>query len=77
MFIDKEFIESYAAQLEIKKLVINYEDVKDSPWAIYNSLTIDEVLRCNKEKGYLAAKELIRRSDIRAYRAEEAACGNI
>jgi hypothetical protein len=62
---------------EIEKLEVAYNDIMESPWAIYIDLTFNEVKEKYKTSDYDSAAEMIRRADIRGYRKEEAACGNI
>jgi hypothetical protein len=66
---------NYSKDLEALKR--KFDDVKDSPWSMYNNITFEEVIEVYNERGFKDASEYIRRSDISAYRAEEAACGNI
>jgi uncharacterized protein Smg (DUF494 family) len=62
---------------ELQELENDYKGVKNSPWDMYNNLTWNEVICTFNDEGFEVAKELIRRSDIRAYRQEEASCGCI
>jgi len=62
---------------ELQELEKDYKETMSSPWDMYNNLSWNEVICTFNKKGYEVAKELIRRSDITAYRREEAACGCI
>jgi len=71
----RRLLKTVTPELEI--LEKDYKNTMNSPWDMYNNLTWNEVINTYNEKGFEVAKELIRRSDISAYRAEEAACGCI
>ncbi len=70
-----ETIKTSTPDLEV--LELNFNECKNSPWAIFFNLTWSSVIETYNEKGYEVANELIRRNDISAYRAEEASCGCI
>lgn len=77
MIIHTNTIQMLSRQLEIILLHNLHQETRNSPWSSFNRLSFDEVLEVKDTKGYLVAKELIRRSDIRAYRYEEAINGDI
>jgi hypothetical protein len=62
---------------EIEKLEAAYNNIMESPWAMYIDLSFNEVKEKYKTSDYDSAAEMIRRANISGYRREEAACGNI
>jgi hypothetical protein len=62
---------------ETEELLKELDIIYNNPWAMYIDLTGTEVIEVYNKRGFEEAKELIRRTDIFAYRAEEAACDNI
>ena len=54
-----------------------FNEIMDSPWSHYITLSYNEVLIAFDDGGMEKAKEVMRRADISGYRREEAACGNI
>lgn len=68
---------SKKAQQDLEYLRTSFNGIYNSPWSDYITLNWDTVLKIYKEKGLEETFEFIRREDINAYRADEAACGNI
>ena len=68
-------IKTVNSELEILRNTLGY--AQDSPWDMYLELQWSDVIEVYNEKGFDVAIELIRRADIRAYREDEATCGNI
>lgn len=54
-----------------------FNEAKNSPWNHFFRLSWETVLEILELNGLNAAKELIRRSDLKAYRADEAMNGDI
>ena len=65
----------YTQDLEI--LEQKYNEAKNSPWCQFFRLSWGSVLETLELHGLNAAKELIRKSDIKAYRTDEALNGDI
>lgn len=64
-------------ELEIKQLEANHIEAQNNPWSYYYNVDFNIVLKLYNEKGFEEAKEYIRKSDIYAYRRDEADCDNI
>ncbi len=65
-------------QEELETLENALENYNDAPWEVFASkYTIEELISMAEKKSVADALETLRRSDIRAFHAEEAACGNI